>query len=83
MWWVYILECRGGRLYTGATSDLFRRLAAHRAGRGGRFTRAFPPRRLRASRPCPSRSAALALETQIKRLPAALKIARLSAPRRP
>jgi putative endonuclease len=77
MWWVYVIECRGGRLYTGATSDLPRRLAAHRAGRGGRFTRAFPPVRLRAARPCPSRAAALALEARIKRLPAALKIAGL------
>jgi putative endonuclease len=77
MWWVYVLECRGGRLYTGATLDLPRRLAAHAAGRGGRFTRAFPPVRLRAVRACASRGAALALEARIKHLPARSKIASL------
>ncbi len=79
MWWVYVLECRGGRLYTGATSDLRRRLDAHREGRGGRFTRAFRPIRLRATRACPSRSAALALEARIKRQPRSLKIVTLTS----
>src|SRR5436309_5437842 len=81
MWWVYVLECRGGRLYTGATSNLRRRLDAHREGRGGRFTRAFPPVRLRATRGCPSRSAALSLEARIKRQPRSLKIATLTSGR--
>lgn len=35
MWFVYILLCRDGTLYTGATTDLNHRLARHNAGRGG------------------------------------------------
>ena len=42
-WWVYILRCADGTLYTGATNDLDRRLAAHNAGRGAKYTRARRP----------------------------------------
>jgi putative endonuclease len=79
MWWVYILECRGGRLYTGATTDLRRRLRSHAAGRGGRFTGAFRPVRLRAATICRSRAAALSLEERIKRLPRAMKLALITS----
>lgn len=39
MYYVYILECKDGSLYTGITNDLSRRLATHAAGRGGSYTR--------------------------------------------
>ena len=42
-WFVYILCCRSGDLYTGATADLERRLREHQAGKGGRFTKAMRP----------------------------------------
>ncbi|TXK66008.1 GIY-YIG nuclease family protein [Alkalisalibacterium limincola] len=42
-WWVYLLECRGGRIYTGVARDVEQRLRAHAAGTGARFTRAHPP----------------------------------------
>src|SRR5262249_41953158 len=42
-WLVYILRCRDGTLYTGVTTDLDRRLAAHVAGRGARYTRGRGP----------------------------------------
>ena len=41
--WVYILRCGDGSLYTGWTNDLPRRLAAHQAGRGGKYTRSHLP----------------------------------------
>ena len=34
----YILQCRGGGLYTGHTDDLERRLAEHQSGAGSRYT---------------------------------------------
>src|SRR5207248_4947126 len=43
MWCVYLLRCADGTLYTGITNDLARRLAAHRAGRGARYTRGRSP----------------------------------------
>ncbi|MEE0786285.1 MAG: GIY-YIG nuclease family protein [Oscillospiraceae bacterium] len=38
-WWVYILRCGDGTLYTGMTDDPERRLAAHRSGHGAKYTR--------------------------------------------
>ncbi len=72
-WVVYILKCRGGRLYTGVTTNLEHRLAAHKAGLGAKFTRAFAPVRLVWSRAGFTRSAALKLEAAIKKLPRAGK----------
>jgi putative endonuclease len=74
-YFVYILECRGGRLYTGVTTDLARRLDEHRGGRrGARFTRAHPPAILLAVQRMPNRSEAQKLEAAIKRLPRARKL---------
>lgn len=37
--YVYMLLCGDGSLYTGWTDDLQQRLAAHRMGRGAKYTR--------------------------------------------
>ncbi len=42
-WWVYILRCADDSLYTGITTDVDRRLVAHRAGTGAKYTRARLP----------------------------------------
>lgn len=43
-YYVYMLECRGNRLYTGITDDLKRRITEHCSGRSGaKFTRSFKP----------------------------------------
>lgn len=67
-WWVYLLECEGGRLYTGIARDPERRFREHASGRGARFTRAFPPVRLVAALPCEGRSGASSLEHRVKAL---------------
>jgi putative endonuclease len=67
-WFVYMLECRGGRIYTGVTPDLAARLARHRAGKGGAFTRSFPPRRMLAAMRCAGRGEALSTEHALKQL---------------
>lgn len=67
-WFVYLLECRNGRLYTGVTVDLAGRFAAHRSGKGAMFTRLNPPRRMLAAQPCVGRSEALKLEHRVKQL---------------
>lgn len=41
--YTYILKCADGTLYTGWTNDLDRRLAAHNAGKGGKYTRSRRP----------------------------------------
>ena len=42
-WYVYLLHCRGDRLYCGVTTDLAARTREHMRGTASRFTRAFPP----------------------------------------
>ncbi len=45
-YFVYLLECRDKSYYCGFTSDIEKRVAAHNAGRGGRYTRSHRPVRL-------------------------------------
>ena len=42
-WYVYLLSCGNGEFYTGLTADLDRRLAEHKSGIGGKFTKAARP----------------------------------------
>lgn len=67
-WVVYILECADGSLYTGITDRLPQRLAAHRAGRGAKYTKGRGPLMLRYLEDCQDHSAALKREYAIKRL---------------
>lgn len=68
-WYVYMLRCRDGSLYTGCTTDLVRRVAAHNAGTGAKYTRARRPVALVYAQPCRDRAAALRREAAIKKLP--------------
>ena len=68
LWYVYILRCGDGTLYTGITDDIPRRLAAHRAGKGAKYTRGRGPLELVYQEQVPDKSAALRREIQIKRL---------------
>lgn len=67
-WFVYILECADGTLYTGITNDLQRRFDEHNTGRGARYTRSRTPVELRYTEQCRDRSAALIREARIKAL---------------
>jgi putative endonuclease len=66
---VYLASCANGTLYVGYTTHVERRLAAHNAGYGGRYTRANRPVSLVAAWPFNSRSEALQAERALKRLP--------------
>jgi putative endonuclease len=72
-WMVYIIECADGSLYTGIARDLDRRLAAHEAGRGAKYTRGRGPFVLRYTEGCATRSEASKREAAIKALDAAAK----------
>lgn len=78
-WFLYVLECRGGSLYTGISNDVTRRYAAHCAGKGARYTRMHPPERLALVLECADKGAALQAEAAVKRLGAAAKRAWLAA----
>jgi len=75
---VYLLRCADGSLYTGWTVDVERRIAAHAAGRGARYTRSRLPVELVATLAMPSAAAARREEARIKRLSRAAKLALLS-----
>jgi len=67
-WYVYILRCGDGTLYTGSTDNVEKRLAAHRAGKGAKYTRGRGPLELAYSEQLPDKSAALRREYEIKQL---------------
>ena len=67
-WYVYLIECEDGSIYTGIAKDVAARFAAHASGRGARYMRAHPPRRLLAVISHPDRSSASKAEYQIKQL---------------
>ena len=66
MWYVYILRCADGILYTGSTTDIDRRVKEHNRKKGGGCTRARLPVKLIYKETCLSRSEAQKREHQIK-----------------
>jgi predicted GIY-YIG superfamily endonuclease len=80
-WYVYLLRCGDGSLYAGATTDLDARLAAHRAGKGARYTRGRGPLALVHHEEVPDRGSALRRECELKRLRRADKLRLVRAKR--
>ena len=74
MYYVYLLRCADGTLYTGFTNDLARRLAAHNAGRGAKYTRGRRPVEQVYWESFSNKSSALRRECAIKRLSRAEKL---------
>ena len=68
MWFVYILKCEDGSLYTGATNDLEKRFKAHKEGKGGKYTRSHIPVEIVFSKKCANNIVALRKEREIKNL---------------
>ncbi len=81
-WWVYIVRCSDGTLYTGIARDRDARVEAHNAGIGARYTRPRRPVRLVWSEAAETRAAAQQREHAIKQLPRAAKLALIGGPRR-
>jgi putative endonuclease len=65
-YFVYIVRCADGTLYTGCTKDPVERVAAHNAGRGARYTRGRRPVRLAYSEARDSHGDALRREHELK-----------------
>lgn len=74
-WFLYLLECSNGSYYAGISVDVQARFAAHVAGKGARYTRAYPPRRVLGFREYADRSSASRAEWQLKQLPRERKLA--------
>ena len=67
-WKLYILRCGDGSLYTGITTDVEKRFAAHASGKGAKYTRGRGPLELMYQEECGDHSTALKREAEIKKL---------------
>ena len=79
-WKLYILRCGDGTLYTGITTDVEKRFAAHSAGKGAKYTRGRGPLELVSREQCGDHSDALRRELEIKRLPREEKLRMIKNP---
>ena len=73
VWFVYLLECLNGKIYTGITTNVEARFNKHLTGKGAKFTKMNPPSHIMATKQCENRSEASKLECQIKKLSPAKK----------
>ena len=82
-WFVYMLRCADGSLYTGYTDDVQRRLSTHQSGKGAKYTRSRLPVQLAYWEELPDKSAALRREVAIKRLSRERKLKLIEEKERP
>ncbi len=79
IWYLYILRCGDGTLYTGITTDVEKRLEAHRAGKGAKYTRGRGPLVLVYRESCGTHREALKRELAVKKLTRQKKLALMEA----
>ncbi|MEO7251297.1 MAG: GIY-YIG nuclease family protein [Arenimonas sp.] len=72
-WYLYLIECTDGSLYTGIAVDVGKRYSLHVSGKGAKYTRSHPPLRLAAIIACDDRGAASRAEYHVKKLSAHAK----------
>jgi putative endonuclease len=73
-WWLYVLECRSGVLYTGIAKDVDARFKAHLDGSGAMFTRLNRPVAILGKTRLATKGKALRAEYALKQLPRAAKL---------
>lgn len=66
MWYVYILLCEDGSLYTGYSNNIDQRFLDHKNGKGGHYTRSHKPLKMIYQETFSTQSEALKRERQIK-----------------
>ena len=72
-WFVYMLECCNGKIYTGITTNMEDRFKKHVEGKGAKFTQRNTPSHILAFTVCENRSQASKLEWEVKQLTAEKK----------
>lgn len=72
-WYLYMIECDNGSIYTGIATDVVSRFLAHACGKGAKYTRAHRPRALLLAVRYPNRSVASKAEYEFKQLTARQK----------
>jgi putative endonuclease len=72
-WYLYMIECENGSIYTGIATNVASRYLAHACGKGAKYTRAHRPRTLLLAVRYPNRSVASKAEYEFKQLTAQQK----------
>lgn len=72
-WYLYIIRCRDGSLYTGIATDVARRFAEHASDKGAKYLRGRGPLKLVYEQKIGTRAQALRIESQVKKLNRRLK----------
>ena len=72
--YVYIVRCRDQTLYTGWTNQLEKRIEAHNAGKGAKYTKARLPVEMLYHEEYPTKEEAMRREAAIKKLTRKQKI---------
>jgi len=68
MYFLYILKCKNGSLYTGITTDVERRFLEHCNGKGGNYTSSHGAEEMVYTEECQNRSEAQKREANVKKL---------------
>tara|TARA_B100000315_G_C14360364_1_gene488171 strand:+ start:494 stop:748 length:255 start_codon:yes stop_codon:yes gene_type:complete len=77
-WYVYLLECQDGSVYTGVTNDLDARMLKHQQGKGSKYVASKGFKKLLSSIPAKDKSEACKMEYQIKQLSRKEKLERFN-----
>ncbi len=72
-WFLYLLECNDGSVYTGVTTDIAKRMNAHTLGKGSKYVASRGFKQMISFKEMESKSAALKQEYAIKQLSASEK----------
>jgi putative endonuclease len=67
-WYVYMVECSDGTIYTGITNNIAERIIKHNTGKGAKYTRARNPVILKAYWPYKQKAEAAKAEYAFKKL---------------
>lgn len=73
-WFVYMVKCADGTLYTGYTNDVEKRVATHNKSKGAKYTRSRLPVTLAYQKSYPTRSIAMKAEYMLKQFSRDVKL---------
>jgi len=77
-WAVYLVRCADESLYCGITNEIEKRLVAHNSGKGSKYTKSRIPVEMAGVSSKMTKSEALKLERQIKKIPSGKKVFELT-----
>ncbi|HET7098672.1 MAG TPA: GIY-YIG nuclease family protein [Patescibacteria group bacterium] len=78
MYYIYIIECFDGSLYTGSTIDVEKRFKDHLVGKGAKYTKSHKPVKVVYQEEFVTKSEALRREIEIKKWPKGKKHAMIA-----